>query len=144
MLALLWPKLVFMIPLFALAAGATAGQAILSSAQAVFPGAAASRWKQANLYSLTALLHLVQPLARLWGRARHGLTALRRTVPHAMPPPFPRKAVVWSETWHAPEEALGIFARALRRDGAILVLGGSMTAGTSKFGAASWARPGSS
>ena len=123
-LTLLWPKLIFIVPMFVFAAGITVCQSILSSAQASFPSAPASQVKRAKLYSLTAFLHLVQPLARLWGRARHGLTALRRTVPGALILPFPKKAVIWSESWRAPDEALGIFVRNLRSDGASLVLGG--------------------
>ncbi len=122
-LTLLWPKLVFIIPLLALAAGATVWQAILSSAEASFPSSPNSRMKRAKLYSLTAFLHLMQPLARLWGRARHGLTALRQTVPHALIVPLPKNPVIWSETWRAPDQALELFVRALRNDGAILLLG---------------------
>ena len=123
-LTLLWPKLVFAIPLFALAAGATVWQAILSAAQASYPSAPASRFKRTKLFALTAFLHLAQPAARLWGRARHGLTALRRRVPHALVLPFPKQATIWTETWRSPEQALEALARLLRRDGAVLVLGG--------------------
>ena len=123
-LTLLWPKLIFIVPLFALAAGATIWQAVLSSRQSSFPSAPASHLKRAKLYSLTAFLHLVQPLARLLGRTRHGLTALRRTVPHSLMLPLPKNTVLWSETWRSPEQALEIFTRALRDDGAIIVPGG--------------------
>ena len=123
-LTLLWPKLVFAIPLFVLAAAATVWQAILSAAQASFPSAPTSRLKRAILFTLTALLHLAQPVARLWGRARHGLTALRRSVPHALILPIPKRATIWTETWRSPEQALEFLTRSLRRDGAVLVLGG--------------------
>lgn len=123
-LMLLWPKLVFAIPLFALAAGATVWQAILSAAQASFPSTPASRLKRAKLYSLTALLHLIQPVARLYGRARHGLTAFRRRTPRALRLPFPKDTTIWCETWRSPEQALEFLTRSLRRDGAVLVPGG--------------------
>ncbi|HXI71491.1 MAG TPA: glycosyltransferase [Verrucomicrobiae bacterium] len=123
-LTLLWPKLIFVLPLFALAAGATVWQAVLSASQASFPSAPASRRKRAKLFTLTALLHLAQPVARLWGRARHGLTALRRSVPHALILPFPKRATIWTETWRSPEQALECLTRSLRVDGAVLLPGG--------------------
>jgi O-antigen biosynthesis protein len=123
-LTLLWPKLAFTIPLFVLASSVTVWQAILSAAQASFPSAPRSRMALANLYVLTAALHLIQPLARLWGRARHGLTALRRHVPRALTLPFPRQAALWSESWRPPAQALDLLAQRLRRNGAVLVLGG--------------------
>ena len=123
-LALLWPKLEFAIPLFLVAAGASAWQALLSAAQASFPSAPRSRFIRVKLHAITAFLHLIQPIARLWGRARHGLTALRRRGPRVRTPPLPRQATLWSETWRAPEQALELLASALRREGAVLVLGG--------------------
>ena len=52
-------------------------QAILSAADAVFSGTNRPRLSRLKLRVLTALLHLLQPLARLSGRVRHGLTAFR-------------------------------------------------------------------
>ena len=123
-LTFLWPKMVVTIPFFLLAAGATVWQAGMSAAQASFPSAPQSRFKRAKLYSLTAFLHLIQPLARLWGRARHGLTALRRRVPHGLKPPFPQEATIWTETWIAPEQGLDFLVKTFRREGAVMLLGG--------------------
>src|SRR6185503_854622 len=111
-------------PLLALAASATLWQAVLSAAQASFPSAPRSRLRRAKCYALTACLHLLQPLARLWGRARSGLTALRLCMPRAIILPFPKNAALWSEVWRSPEQALHYLASTLRRDGAVLVLGG--------------------
>jgi O-antigen biosynthesis protein len=123
-LTLLWPKLALTFPLFVLASSVTVWQAILSATEASFPSVGRSRLSLANLYVLTAGLHLVQPLARLWGRARHGLTALRRHVPRAVLLPFPQQAALWSETWRTPAQALDLLAQRLRGNGAVLVLGG--------------------
>lgn len=122
-LALLWPKLVFAIPVFLLAAGATVWQAVLSASQASFPSAPRSRFKRLKLYALTAILHLAQPAARLYGRARHGLTALRRRTPRSLKLPLPQKHTIWSETWRFPEQALSSICSTLRRDGAVVVSG---------------------
>jgi O-antigen biosynthesis protein len=123
-LSLLWPKLIAAAPFFLLAAGATVWQAVLSAAQASFPSQPRSRLTRFKLHALTACLHLLQPLARLWGRARHGLTAFRLRGPRGMNLPFPKNKVIWSENWRSPEEALGLIADSLRRDGAVLVHGG--------------------
>ncbi len=63
------------------------------------PRTRAESWK---LRSLTALLHLLQPLARLIGRRRHGLTPWRRTRDTALAVPRPRSATVWTERWLEP------------------------------------------
>jgi O-antigen biosynthesis protein len=123
-LSLLWPALIAALPFFLLAAGATVGQAILSAAQASFPSQPRSRFTRIKLHVLTAALHLMQPLARLWGRARHGLTAFRLRGPRGMHLPFPKTNILWSETWRSPEEALRLLADSLRQDGAVLVHGG--------------------
>jgi hypothetical protein len=69
----------------------------------------APTWHRATrlkLYSLTVLLHLLQPLARLYGRLRYGLAPWRwRGISgHALPKP--QVSTVWSEQWHDPLERL--------------------------------------
>jgi GT2 family glycosyltransferase len=123
-LVVLWPRLRFALPLFFLATGITIWQALISAAEASFPSAPTSRFKLARMYALTFWLHLVQPLARLVGRARHGLTALRRQLPGRFTLPFPKHAMIWSEKWRSPEQALEFIAKSLRRARAVLVLGG--------------------
>jgi hypothetical protein len=38
--------------------------------------------------------------------------------------PFPRSATIWSEVWRSPEQGLQFLASTLRRDGAVLLVGG--------------------
>ena len=123
-LSLLWWKLIFALPLFVIAAGATVWQAILSAAQARFPSAPSSRFMRNKLFTLTMLLHLGQPFARLLGRARYGLTALRVRVPSAMTLPFPKTAMVWNENWRSPEESLEFITQSIRKQGPVIVSGG--------------------
>jgi O-antigen biosynthesis protein len=123
-LAFVWPKLTLALPLFLLAISATAWQSVLSSRQAVFPSAPRSPFKRSLLYTVTALLHLVQPLARLGGRVRHGLTAWRRHTPGAFFVPFVKNVSVWSEVWHAPETWLEEVVAKLRAARAVMVIGG--------------------
>jgi hypothetical protein len=56
--------------------------------------------------SLTALLHLAQPPARLWGRLREGLTPWRQRGPLRIGLPRPRSGWIWSESWRSPQEWL--------------------------------------
>ena len=73
---------------------------------------------------MTGFLHLLQPLARLRGRLRHGLTPWRRRGTPGLSLPRPRTIIVWSERWHAPEERLRLVAASLKEDGAVVLHGG--------------------
>jgi hypothetical protein len=70
--------------------------------------------------ALTALLHLVQPSARLWGRARHGLTPWRRYPVRGAGLPTPRRVALWSDSWEAPESRLHTLESLLREQGALV------------------------
>jgi hypothetical protein len=74
--------------------------------------------------ALTALLYLVQPIARLRGRMDHGLTPWRRRGSGALALPRPRSTSIWSERWAPPEGRLAIAEEGLRADGVGVELGG--------------------
>jgi O-antigen biosynthesis protein len=72
---------------------------------------------------LTALLHVIQPLARLYGRLSYGLHPLRLPT-EGFSPPRPRTLTVWSEEWrdghqwlHQIEETLQSQRRGIIRGG---------------------------
>jgi GT2 family glycosyltransferase len=122
---ILWTPLLFALPLLPLAVGAPLAQAVLSASHASFSSAPQSLIDQLKLRSLTAILHMLQPLARLCGRLRHRLTPWRQ---HGVPYfalPWPRTTMVWNERWQAPEERLQHIEAALRADGAIILRGGN-------------------
>ena len=73
-------------------------------------------------HTLTAILHLLQPLARLHGRPRSGLTP-GDDVARSLAAPWPRTLTIWSEHWQASEERLRS-VEALRASGAIVRRGG--------------------
>lgn len=52
---------------------------------------------------ITALLFLLQPLVRLAGRLRHGLSPWRRRTRTRPSLPWPRTVEVWSECWRDPQ-----------------------------------------
>lgn len=56
---------------------------------------------RARFRALAALLYLVQPLARSWGRLSKGLTAWRGCGHRSYRTPFARRETVWSEEWAA-------------------------------------------
>jgi hypothetical protein len=73
---------------------------------------------------LTALLHLVQPVARLRGRLRHGLTPWRRRGPGRFAAPAARGLWIWCEQWTEPERRLETIEQELRAGGAAVWRGG--------------------
>jgi hypothetical protein len=114
----LWTPLLVTLPLVVLTAGASLLQAALSAARASFPGTAQSRTTRLKLRALTTFLHLMQPLARLWGRLCHGLNPWRQqvaTTVRALPRPHSR--TTWSEQWWSPEEWLRSAEAALAAHG---------------------------
>ena len=78
-LGILWGPLLLALPLLALAVGASFIQAGLSVAQASSTMASLQdRVTVVKSHTLTAILHLLQPLARLHGRLRSGTDPWRR------------------------------------------------------------------
>jgi O-antigen biosynthesis protein len=120
----LWTPLLLALPLLALIVGMSLAQATLSAARASFTGSPRSRISRLKLHSLIALLHLLQPLARLWGRLHGGLTPWRRSSP-GFSLPWPRTSTIWSEGWNAPEKTLQFIEAALRAYGVAFRRGGN-------------------
>src|SRR5438093_505519 len=117
---LLWPPLLIRLPgiglpvpvlLLTCAMVALAGQAVFSGWRA-FPGGSRSLVKRIRYRAVTSLLYLAQPVARLWGRARHGLTPWRRRDRPQLGIPWPHNRRVWSEDW----QPASAWARALERE----------------------------
>ncbi len=111
-LGLFWPPLRWTLPLLAAAVAAPVVRAVRAAARAPVPARRPRERLQAR--ALIALLHLLQPLARLRGRLAHGLTPWRRRGRGRLAPPWPRTVTVWSETWRAPAERLSAVEAALR------------------------------
>jgi O-antigen biosynthesis protein len=107
-----------------LAVGMSLAHATLSATRASFTGLPRSRISRLKLRSLTALLHLLQPLARLWGRLHGGLTPWRLSSPGFWLP-WPRTITIWSEGWNAPEKTLQAIEAALRAYGVAFRRGGN-------------------
>lgn len=104
LLGIEWMPLLCALPLLALAVFVPILHAGMCAARASFAKEKRKTIDLLKLRALTASLHVMQPLARLLGRIRLGLTPWRRcTVAGiSMPWPVPRSFAVWSEQWQSP------------------------------------------
>jgi glycosyltransferase involved in cell wall biosynthesis len=122
-LGFLWSPLFYGLPLLALALGAPIFQAVISASRVCFAVPRRSYFGRFKSRSVTALLHLIQPLARLTGRLRSGLTFWRYSA-SGFALPWPRKFAVWTEHWRDPNERLKSFEADLRKAGVYVRRGG--------------------
>jgi GT2 family glycosyltransferase len=124
-LGVAWHPLLWTTPLMLAALGASLAQAVLGASRAAYRNAPKSKLGRLQLKGVTTFLHLLQPLARLVGRIRHGLTPWRaRDVRLSA---FPRKqqsATLVSGEWESPQQKLTALERALRQAGAVVRRGG--------------------
>ena len=115
----LWAPLTFFSIPFFLSLLPLLAQAVWGAAHASF-SRKNRRWQ---LYTLTAVLHFMQPIARLCGRLRHGLTPWRgRGVPEMKFPRY-RLVSIWSESWLPTEGWLTMLESFLKHQGAIVYSG---------------------
>src|SRR5207244_12490790 len=70
-----------------------------------------------GLRFLVALLHLLQPAARLYGRLSCGLTLWRRRGPFVPAFPATRTFRIWSEQWRGTSDRLRSIESKLRAEG---------------------------
>jgi glycosyltransferase involved in cell wall biosynthesis len=122
-LGFLWSPLFYSLPFLALAFGAPIFQALLSASRVRFAVPPGSRLGRFKLRLMTALLHLLQPLARLTGRLRSGLTFWRYNA-SGFAIPWPQKFAVWTEHWRDPNERLKSLEADLRKAGVCVRRGG--------------------
>ena len=102
-LGIFWPPLLVAVPLLALAVGLLLFHASAAGSRASLAHGGRGRLAQLKRRALTQLLHLLQPMARLSGRMRHGLTPWRRrTGVMRLAVPWRQEREIWSETWQAP------------------------------------------
>src|SRR5262249_28808108 len=126
-LGVFWPPLGW--ALVPLAAGLLISlvQAVRAAAAASFPSKGPGRTRRLTLKLVVAMLHLVQPIARLAGRIQHGLGPWRW---RDFVPVFPRstRQSLWSEAWQAPEARLAEIEQILRPSGAVVIAAGDFRA----------------
>ena len=123
LLNLVYPHVPVALPLLGIALVLPVAQASATAARLAFPEAG-STLALALRRLLTAVLHVVQPLARLRGRLKHGLTPWRRRATLGLAPLWPVTATVWSEHWEPQERRLQALDVCLRADNACVLTGG--------------------
>jgi GT2 family glycosyltransferase len=98
---LLWMPLFAALAFSGLAAAISVLQAVVSGAASEYQAwRRRPRGKRVALIGLAAALHLIQPMARLTGRIRHGLAPWRIRGPRIALPLLRRRWTLWSEHWH--------------------------------------------
>jgi glycosyltransferase involved in cell wall biosynthesis len=120
-----WRPMLMTLPLLVLAVCVPVAQAVTAARRATFFEARESRGRLAKATCLTALLHLTQPLARLFGRMRRGMTPWRlHGKARGFEFPKARTHSVWYETWQSGEQRLETLDKRLCQQGAVTRRGG--------------------
>lgn len=96
-LGFMWPLLRYSLPLLALMLAVPLGQAALSAKAAVFTCMPSSRLIRLKCRLTTAFLHVLQPMARLYGRLNQRLTRWRGHQRLALV--WPRTVTLGREVW---------------------------------------------
>ena len=113
-----WQPLLTALPLAALALVVSLVQALRAAMFAApTTESRGPRWEKVRRCALTAALHLMQPVVRLWGRMSYGLTPWRRRRPPRLAmalSPVLHGHAAWSENWEAAEQRLAAVERILR------------------------------
>ena len=124
LLGLLWRPALLAAPLLAASAGVPVAYVLNVVARTSFSSPPGSPGRRMRLRALTALLHVIQPLARLLGRIRHGLTPWRALRAPGFILPWPRAFQIWSERWREPSAWLSSLETALASRHAVARRGG--------------------
>ena len=124
LLGLWWHPLRLVLPLLLLALTVTLVQACRCGAGASFQPTPPTRTELWLRRMLTGLLYLLQPLARLVGRVRYGLTFWRRRALYGYSWPRRWIADIWTKEARTVEERLQAIEAALRKHGCMPDRGG--------------------
>ncbi len=123
-LGMLWRPVLWMLPIAMTAAACPIAVAIMKASRARFASAPMSRRDELARRAVTALLHVLQPLARLRGRLTNGLSPLRWRGNGDLARPRRRQWKIWSERWKAPAQRLETIETALLADSLSVRRGG--------------------
>ena len=123
-ISMFWGRLLGVLPIAVVAFVLSLVPAISAAAKVRFPESAKGRFTRFRLRVLTGLLHLMQPLTRLWSRLVYSLTAWRIRRFPTLSFPWPRMFQLWSERWLDSTEVLASLESVLRSGGAVVRRGG--------------------
>jgi len=119
-----WKPLLLAAPLSLFSLGAPVAHAITSGTHRCKSGPTRNPLEKVRLIGVTILLHLLQPLARLLGRVRLGLTPWRWVKAESPSLPRANSIVLWSEIWQATQDRLKAVESALKHLGVVVRRGG--------------------
>lgn len=100
------------------------GQAFVHGLRACSAGVPESPARHWQLVAGTTFLHILQPLARLWGRYSYGLRPFRARAATGFAAPLSRRLSVWSERWRSGDVWLADLETTLRKRHAVVSRGG--------------------
>jgi O-antigen biosynthesis protein len=123
-LGLYWRPLLLALPLLTLSVGILIAEAVAGALHTCAGSYPRSRARRVALHGLTALMYLLQPLGRLSGRLRAGLTPWRKRGAAKLGLPRPRTASLWSEGWKSAQERLRLLEAELMAAGTAVERGG--------------------
>ena len=123
-LGILWAPMLLALPLFTAGVSAIGWRALVSGWRANRPVPGRSALETLLRRGLTAALFLFQPLARLAGRLRNGLSPWRRRLRPGAAWPRSRTVQVWSESWRASEARVQELQDSLAANGGFVRSGG--------------------
>ena len=118
LIGLAWSPLLVAIPLVGVAVLATVADGFARGFRTHF--GAQSRWRLAGLRLLTSILSVVQPVARLSGRLRHGLAPWSRGRTRGFRLPIPAEVAVWCQEWREPTRRISDVERTLGAAGVVV------------------------
>jgi glycosyltransferase involved in cell wall biosynthesis len=120
-----WAPIAYVaLPLLLVAVTVPIVHALSAASRAHFPTPTHRSLEVLAKHMLTALMHLMQPAARLVGRLQHGLSPWRRRGAGPARLQWRGRAPLWSERWATTEDWLRCFEAGLREQGAIVLCGG--------------------
>lgn len=125
---LFWSPLLLAMPLALIATLAPVALVVAGVSRVAYPSHPRHPARRVLLRAITVWLHLAQPVARCWGRARDGLTSRHAPGLRELVRPSLRTVDVWSERWRSPSVWLEAVERALRLRGAVIRRGGQFDA----------------
>jgi len=120
-LGFLWPPMLLFFPFLCLGVGYPLYRATLKASQARFT--TFHGLDRLCLRALTTMLHVLQPLVRLWGRMKHGLTPWKRRGSIGPVAPYRRNWTLWTETWVEPSERLSTLEESVTETGLTVLRG---------------------
>jgi hypothetical protein len=122
LLSPLWEPLIFAWLGLVATVGLPVMQAIRNALRVHF--SATTRTRRVKMVIVTALLNMLQPIARLYGRMVFGLVPWRRRNVTGFSVPRLSNYTLWSENWAPSEGRIQTIEAALKEQGAIVVSGG--------------------